>query len=161
MGWGSKAACLWTAAAVMAYAGAALAAFGQPADERAAQRALPKSTSAVWVTLRHARIGEDPRRGLYTVSFPGDVKALAGRTVTVTGFMLPLDTTAKTQHFLLAKYTPVCFFCPPGEPNEVVEVTTRAGVPLTSRMLTVSGPLTLIDNGEKGLFFQINGAAVH
>ena len=138
----------------------AFGAFGQPADERAAQRALPKSTSAAWATLRHARIGEDQKRGIFTVVFPADVKALAGRSVTLTGFMLPLDTTAQSRHFLLAKYTPVCFFCPPGEPNEVVEVTSRAGVDVTARMLTVSGPLSLINNGEKGLFFQINQASV-
>ena len=50
---------------------------------------------------------------------------------------------------------------PQGEPNEVVEVTSRAGGGVTARMLTASEPLSLINNGEKGLFFQINQASVH
>ncbi len=130
----------------------------QGAGERAAQNELPKSASALWATLRKTRIGQDVKRGLFTASFPTEVKALDGSDVTVTGFILPLDSTPKTRHFLISKYTPVCFFCPPGEPNEVVEVKTRTGLATTDRLVTVKGRLSLINKADQGLFFQIADA---
>lgn len=132
----------------------------QPAYERAAQKSLPQSKAPLWLVLAKTKIGEDDKRGLFTVAFPPAVKALDGRTVTLSGFMLPLDTTDRSHHFLLSRYTPVCFFCPPGAPNEVVEVVARNGVEVTDRMLTVTGRLTLANGAEKGLFFQMDQATV-
>ena len=133
--------------------------FGQPADERAAQKALPQSDSALWGVLRRTRISEDVKRGLFSASFPADVTALDGQTVTLTGFMLPIDAKTRTKHFLLSKYTPVCFFCPPGEPNEVVEVVADKAQPVSDDLVSVTGKLSLIDNAEKGLFFRISAGA--
>jgi uncharacterized protein len=129
---------------------------GQPADERVAQKALPQSDAALWGVLRKTRISEDVKRGLFSASFPDEVTALSGLTVTVTGFMLPIDAKTRTKHFLLSKYTPVCFFCPPGEPNEVVEVLANKARPVSDDLVSVTGKLTLIDNAEKGLFFRIS-----
>jgi hypothetical protein len=139
-------------------AGPALAqsGFGQAPGERNAQLRLPKSPAPLWATLRKTRIGEDTKRGIYTASFPPEVRGLQGTQVTLSGFMLPMDTARKSKHFLLSRYTPVCFFCPPGEPNEVVEVVSRSGVKLTDGMVTLSGKLTLTNNGEKGLFFRLD-----
>jgi len=131
---------------------------GQPADERAAQKGLPQSASALWGVLRNTKITEDLKRGLFSASFPAEVDALNGTTVTLAGFMLPIDAKTKTKHFLLSKYTPVCFFCPPGEPNEVVEVLADKALPVSDDLVTVTGKLSLIDNAEKGLFFRINTA---
>lgn len=130
----------------------------QPSGERQAQQALPQSKAPLWTVLRRTRVAQDDRRGLYTASFPAEVQALDGRTVTLSGFMLPLDTEAAARHFLLSKYTPVCFFCPPGQPNEVVEVTARSGVALTDRMLTVTGRLALTHQTDRGLFFRMDQA---
>lgn len=141
-------------------AAAADAPLGQPAGERAAQKGLPRSSAPLWAVLAHTRIGENAKTGYYTVAFPAEVKALNGQAVTLTGFMLPLDAQRRSRRFLLSKYTPVCAFCPPGEPNEVVEVTVGQGVPVTDRLLTVSGKLALIDNAEKGLFFRVDAASV-
>ncbi|MGC1301043.1 MAG: DUF3299 domain-containing protein [Caulobacteraceae bacterium] len=150
-------------AGILALAGSsALAAplLTQPADERATQKLLPTSKAPLWAVLRRTRIGEDDRRGVFTAAFPPEVKALDGHAVTLSGFMLPLDAAPASTHFLLSKYTPVCFFCPPGQPNEVVEVTTRRGVPVTDRMLTVTGRFALEAKADKGLFFQVDQALV-
>lgn len=130
----------------------------QPRNEREAQQGLPQSRAPLWAVLRRTRVDEDDRRGLFTAAFPPEVRALSGRTVTLSGFMLPLDTDARARHFLLSKYTPVCFFCPPGQPNEVVEVTAPRGVAVTDRMLTVTGRLALTHQTDKGLFFRMDGA---
>lgn len=130
--------------------------FGQAPGERSAQLRLPKSATPLWMTLRKTRIGEDARHGIYTASFPPEVRALDGTRITLSGFMLPMDATQKSKHFLLSRYTPVCFFCPPGEPNEVVEVVSRSGVKVTDGLITLSGRMTLTNNGEKGLFFRLD-----
>jgi len=51
-------------------------------------------------------------------------------------------------------------FCPPGEPNEVVEVFSPRAIVWTDKLVTVTGPLSLINNGEKGMFFRISDAQV-
>lgn len=133
---------------------------GQGTGERSAQADLPQSKAPVWGVLRRTRIGEDPVRGVFTAAFPPEVKAMNRTTVALTGFMLPLDAEARSKHFLLSKYTPVCFFCPPGEPNEVVEVLSRTGLPITDRMIQVTGRFALTNDAEKGLFFRIDDAQV-
>jgi len=130
--------------------------YGQAPGERAAQLKLPTSQAPIWATLRKTKIGENAKRGIFTASFPDEVKALDQTEVTVSGFMLPMDTTQRSKHFLLSRYTPVCFFCPPGQPNEVVEVISKPGVKLTGAMVTLSGRLSLINDGEKGLFFRLD-----
>ena len=78
---------------------------------RSTQARLPQG-------LRQSKIGVNEARGLFTATHPPAVRALAGRTLTLPGFLMPLDAATKGTHFLLSKYTPVCAFCPPGEPNE-------------------------------------------
>ena len=129
--------------------------------ERARQAGLPQSGSAYWSLLRRTKIGMDEARGRFTASHPAAVKALAGQTITMTGFMLPLDAGKQVRHFLLSKYTPVCAFCPPGEPNEVVEVTAGSPVPYRDKLVSVTGKFALADNGEQGLFFRLGGARVN
>ncbi len=155
----STVALVLAALALTAAAPAAAASVSQPAAERRAQQALPQSRAPLWAVLRRTRVAEDDRRGLFTATFPPEVKALQGRVVTLSGFLLPLDTDARTRHFLLSKYTPVCFFCPPGQPNEVVEVSARNGVPITDGLLTVTGRLSLTSTTDKGLFFRMDEAA--
>lgn len=133
----------------------------QETGERAAQAKLPQGKSQLWATLRQSRIGVDEAKGMFTASHPAAVKALAGKAVSLPGFIMPLDAATRGNHFLLSKYTPVCAFCPPGEPNEVVEVRTRAPVAFTQKLVTVTGTFGLENKGENGLFFQMSGATIH
>lgn len=134
--------------------------FGQPADERAAQQNLPKSNDAQWAVLATTKIGEDLERGAFTATHPRAVRALAGKTMTISGYVMPLDATPTFTRFLLTRYTPVCQFCPPGMPNEVIEVQAAAPIAPTQALIRVRGRFSLHDNGEQGLFFRIDGATV-
>lgn len=130
------------------------------AAEREAQLSLPTVSDPLWTTLRLTRISIDERTQLFNARHPQAVRDLEGGTVTVRGYMLPLETTARTRHFLISPYTPVCFFHPPAEPNEVIEV--RLGRPIEAgyHLVEVTGELRLANDGEKGLFFAIpEGAA--
>ena len=133
---------------------------GQPADERAAQDALPHAQSPIWTKFLASKVSYNNRTGLYSIAVTPEVKELAGKPVTVNGFVLPLDANDHTSHFLLTRNTPVCLFCPPGQPNEVVEVISPQPILWSDKIVSVTGPLKLINNGEKGMFFQINATAV-
>lgn len=132
----------------------------QDPGERAAQARLPQGRAPLWTTLRTTKIGMDEARGIFTAAHPPAVRALVGRTVTLPGFINPLDTATHGNHFLLSKYTPVCAFCPPGEPNEVVEVRTARPVAYSTRLVTVTGRFALENNGDNGLFFQMAATSV-
>lgn len=132
----------------------------QEDGERTAQARLPQGKSAIWATLRQTKIGVDEARGLFTATHPPSVKALTGKSVTLAGFIMPLDAATSGTHFLLSKYTPVCAFCPPGEPNEVVEVRTAKPIAFVQKLVTVTGMFGLQNKGENGLFFQMSGAVV-
>jgi hypothetical protein len=132
----------------------------QVPGEREAQATLPQGRSPLWATLRQTAIVEDDARGIFLARHPPQVKALVGKSISLQGFLMPLDEQTTGTHFLLSKYTPVCAFCPPGEPNEVVELHTAHPITYSSRMVTVSGRFAIEDDGEKGLFFQMTGADV-
>ncbi len=74
------------------------------------------------------------------------------------GFTLPLDGSDQTTHFLIGVNTPVCFYHPPGEPNEVIEVTSKQPVAWNDKLTTVEGTFSLINNGELGVFFRLTNA---
>lgn len=132
----------------------------QPPAERARQALMPVSSDPVWALLRQTPIKADLARGVFTAAPPPQVRALAGREIDVTGFMLPLDPSPMFSHFLLTRNTPVCAFCPPGEPNEVIEVNLDQYVKASSEPVTVHGRFVLQDNGQQGLFFQLDRAEI-
>jgi len=134
---------------------------GQPADERAAQDGLPKSNDVLWSKFLKCKVGYNNKTGIYSIAVTQEVKAIAGQPVTASGWVLPLDGSDHTKHFLLTRRTPVCLFCPPGEPNEVAEVVTLRPIVWTDKLVTVTGLLSLINNGEKGMFFKIDAYSVH
>jgi hypothetical protein len=133
---------------------------GQPAEERAMQDRLPKSNDALWSKFVKCKVGYNKRTGIYNIAVTNEVRAMGGQAVTASGWVLPLDGSDHTKHFLLTRRTPVCLFCPPGEPNEVAEVVTLHPIEWTNKLVTVTGLLSLIDNGEKGMFFKIDAYQV-
>ncbi len=130
----------------------------QPQDERSAQGTLPQSKSPLWSKLGKSRVDYDQRKGLYSIDLTKEVKDMAGQTIEANGFILPLDGADKTKHFLLAKRTPVCLFCPPGEPNEIIEVQTKTTLDWVDDPITVKGKFKLVNDGEKGVFFLMEDA---
>lgn len=131
---------------------------GQPLDERRAQDALPQAHDAIWNTFAKCKVNLDQKKYTYSIVYTPEVKAMVGKQVTVSGFMMPLDATETFTHFLLSKRTPTCPFCPPGEPNELVEVFTRKPVKYDEGIVVVTGTMQFTSNPELGLFFRLNDA---
>jgi hypothetical protein len=130
----------------------------QPMDERKAQSSLPKSQNPLWSTLRKTKLHFNEKSGILSAKFPDDVKAMEGKEITISGFMMPLEATEKFKHFLLSKSTPTCPFCPPGEANEIIDVVTDKAVTYNENLVTVTGTFTLINNQEMGMFFKMSKA---
>jgi len=133
---------------------------GQPADEASAQKWLPRSKDPIWSKLIQCKVNYDKKTGEFGINVTPEVRALDGQTVSVRGFVLPMDGADRTKHFLLTRNTPVCLYCPPGEPNEIIEVVSERAVEWTDSVVTVTGKMSLIDNGENALFFKITVAQV-
>ncbi len=131
----------------------------QPMDERKAQETLPMSHNPLWKTLQETKIIVDNKNGYYKAKIPAEVKALSGHELTVNGFMMPLEAKDKFRHFLLSKRTPTCPFCPPGEPNEIIDVWTEKSVEYSDELITVKGTFELMNDREMGLFFKLKNAS--
>jgi uncharacterized protein len=145
---------------VFAAASWAMQPTGQPLDEIAAQRGLPRMQDAVWSKLVKCKLDYDEENGTYSIKATPEVKALDGKTITLRGFVLPMDGSDRTSHFLISRNTPVCMYCPPGQPNEVVEVYTSHPIAWTEKPVSVTGKFTLINDQEKAIFFKVENAEV-
>ena len=130
----------------------------QPEDERKAQEALPKSKDKVWEDLSHTKVKLDEKTGLFNMQYSDSVKALEGKSMAVTGFMMPLEGGEEQKHFLLCKRTPTCPFCMPGGPTEVIEINSDTPVKWVDDMVRIEGALKLLPANDNGMLYQLNGA---
>ena len=131
---------------------------GQPADEAALQSRLPQVRDELWRKFVNCPLGYDEETGIYSIKLTPEVKRLDGKTVTMRGFVLPMDGSDRTKHFLLTRNTPVCMYCPPGQPNEVVEVQAAKPIQWSERIVTVTGILRLVNDQERAVFFKMENA---
>lgn len=135
----------------------------QPPEEREKQNSLPKSDHPLWEVLNKSPISYSDEEPHITISLTEPVKALVGKEMTISGFVLPMDDgqhTGKTMRFLLSQRTPTCTWCPPGDPNEVVQVTVDSPMDWKGTELTVSGPFSLVNNTNNGIFYHISASSV-
>ena len=112
----------------------------------------------IWGVLTSAVVSEDRAKGQLDAVFPPAVAALKGTTVTVSGFMTPLEAQPRVRHFILTRRSTVCPFCPPNAPSEAVEVRLDTPVPVTAEELTVAGRLDLVSASDEGLFYALAAA---
>lgn len=132
----------------------------QPAEERQAQNVLPKGGNPLWNVLAATKVTYSDKAPHISMTQTSATLALSGTAVVLDGFMMPLDGGEYSSHFLLSRRTPTCFYCPPGEPNEVVEVMSSKPVKYGAEMLDVSGTLQLVNDTEQGIFYRISPAEV-
>ena len=76
----------------------------------------------------------------------------------ITGYMLPIETSTSSPHFVLTRRSAGCPFCPPNESTEAIEVTAVKPAAYTRSPVTVEGTLHLVGRSELGLFFRLDQA---
>lgn len=118
---------------------------------------MMQSDDQIWKNFAKCKISMDKDLSSRINYIPG-VKAMNGKNVTISGFMLPLEPKDKFNHFLLSKNAPTCAFCPPGGLNEFVEVFSIKAMGWKDSLITLSGTLILVNDGKKGVFFQMKNA---
>ena len=153
---------VFASAPVARHAGAAATAGTslQPADEKKVQKTLPYSQDQFWSLMATARVSVDAKAETYRAKFSDDIKKYQGQTITISGFILPLEATEKFTHFLLTKWTPVCAYHPPGEPTEFIEVTINKPIVWSEKIIKIEGQLNLSTEQSQGMFFQLKNAKV-
>jgi hypothetical protein len=91
--------------------------------------------------------------------FTPEVKALAGKRITVAGWMMPLSAGRTQKHFVLLGYPPGCPFHFHAAPNQFIEVYADTAFPTSeTRVFTVSGVLELTGYDESGIFYRLRQA---
>jgi hypothetical protein len=118
---------------------------------------LPQAGLTRWNLLMEARVSADAQ-GQLQAEFPDAVRALDGETVTLAGFMLPLEPSPAQKHFLLSASPPNCFFHVPGGPSTVVEVFADTPVPGSFDPMRVQGRLELVSASEMGILYRLRAA---
>jgi len=87
--------------------------------------------------------------------FTDDVKALAGKTIKVNGYIMPLQNSAKQTHFVLLAYPPDCPFHLNPAPTQFIEVFSSVPVGVDDDVLTIEGVLELTGEDESGIFYRM------
>jgi hypothetical protein len=118
---------------------------------------LPQAGLTRWNLLMEARVSPAAEGGL-RAEFPEAVRALDGQTVSLAGFMLPLEPSPAQKHFLLSASPPNCFFHVPGGPSTVVEVFADTPVPGSFDPMRVQGRLELVSASEMGILYRLQAA---
>lgn len=117
------------------------------------------SKHPIWRTLKTTKLTTDAR-GMVHAEIPPAVRELAGRSLVVSGFILPLNTQTQSTHFVLSRYSPECSFCPVGAPNEVIEVFSLEPMRAATHLVFLRGQFAIQNNVEEGLFFRLERAVV-
>jgi len=94
--------------------------------------------------------------------FTEEVKALAGTTVTLPGYIVPFQSNAKVSRHLMLSSLPLnaCFFCGVGGPETAVEVFLKEPIRYTDRLVTLRGKLMLNSMSGSQLIFILENAEV-
>ncbi|MEN7343691.1 MAG: hypothetical protein AAAFM81_12145 [Pseudomonadota bacterium] len=126
---------------------------------QAREQALPSLGAGflLWEDLMAARV-EQRDMTLYT-DFPAKVAAQSGEIVKMAGFMTPLETGMKQQHFLLTSHPPGCYFHLPGGPAGAVEVFAPAGVSVSWGPVFLQGKFVTIAESD-GAVYRLDDAAL-
>lgn len=118
---------------------------------------LPKVEGALtWAELMQTKLRYQDKE--LVADFPANIRSRAGKTVKITGFMMPLETDLRQRRFLLTSNPPSCFFHIPGGPAGAVEVFVADGVEMSWDPLVLEGRFEPQPSNETGVVYQLHDA---
>ncbi len=119
---------------------------------------LPELPGVVsWKTL--SLVQSVKQKDKIVPSFDKSIASLDNKQIKVQGFMMPLETGERQQHFILTSYPPSCGFCMPGGPEGVVEVRAKQPVKYTTDPIVISGKLAVLKDDPTGMYYRLTEAA--
>ncbi len=123
--------------------------------------AFAQFDNKVWKSLSNVSyaIEEDESGSLYVPQFSEEAKKLEGKTVSVSGYIVPFDGMFKPQHIILSSLPLAsCFFCGVGGPETVMEVFLNESIKYTESPVTVTGKLKLNATDYEQLMYVLEDA---
>lgn len=113
-----------------------------------------------WVFFHDAKITADNVKGEYRAVFGPTLGKMEGIKFTITGYMLPVEATTNSAHFVLTRRSTGCPFCPPNEPTEAIEIFAQKPIAYTQSPVMIVGRLHLVGRSDGGLFYQLKDARI-
>ena len=110
-----------------------------------------------WGDLMQARVRYEGMK--LFAELPEAATELSGKTVKVSGFMMPLEAGMKQNWFLLTTHPPSCFFHVPGGPAGVVEVFAEEGIRVSWDPIVVEGRFEALEESESAVY-QLHDARI-
>jgi len=109
-----------------------------------------------WADLMKAKV--QYKETMIVAEFPADVEARAGKTVKLSGFMVPLEPELKQRRFLLTSNPPSCYFHIPGGPAGAVEVFATEGIEASWNPVVIEGRFDPLASSEEGVVYRLHDA---
>jgi hypothetical protein len=113
------------------------------------QKPLQEDT---WKILFEVKYGD--WLAYFNPKFTDKIKALHQKTITIKGYLIPLQEQKKHTNFLLSAFPyDMCFYCGKAGPETVIEVTAKKPIKTTNEMITLRGTLQLNSQDPNHLFY--------
>jgi hypothetical protein len=91
--------------------------------------------------------------------FSQDAKSLAGKKISLPGYIVPFSSGAKSKYFMLSSLPlNACFFCGVGGPESVIEVYLSKEISYTEKPVEVQGILRLNDKDPDKMIYILEQA---
>jgi hypothetical protein len=93
--------------------------------------------------------------------FTPAVKSMAGKTITLPGYMVPFENGVKGSHFMVSSMPlNACFFCGVGGPQTVIEIFSKEPVTFNEKPIEVRGILKLNDADPEKMIYILEQAEI-
>ena len=90
--------------------------------------------------------------------FSAAVKALAGKTIKVTGYMLPLQSREGRSQFVLMARSPDCPASTTTGAEHWIQIHAATPVQYRREPMLLEGQLELVESDPDGIFYRLNNA---
>ena len=87
--------------------------------------------------------------------YDDNIKSFDGKTVTVMGYMFPLEESEKQKNFLIGPYPLSCPFHYHVGPAQVIEIESERAINFSFEPITIKGVLQIKYNEETGTFYNL------
>lgn len=119
------------------------------------------SSSENWKVLSKLEYekSKDEYGEIYIPKFGPEIKALEGKEIELSGYIIPFEGMFKPDHLIISS-VPVasCFFCGGAGPESVAEIYLNEPVKYTAKKVTIRGKLALNDSDVDQLMYILKDA---
>ncbi|MBL7977416.1 MAG: hypothetical protein JNN12_03680 [Bacteroidetes Order II. Incertae sedis bacterium] len=114
------------------------------------------TNSEVWKLLLKTQYD----RETYRPTFSAEHQKLENKTITLQGYLVPIELAFSTDHFGLTPDPSDCQFCVGVGPEKIVELNLDRKIRYTDQPVEVQGTFSLLPNSDLLLFYRLDRASV-